>query len=113
MFRRRIINDTKNDVIQSNQNTSPTKTTSSSTRRQIPSRRDSINKESEVRKLSRQSTISPLKDEDYFTEDCKKYFHDYYIFPADKRLLSIMFDTTTFVFNKFIGICHTSDTKNF
>ena len=40
-----IRNDTKDDVVQSNQNTSPTKTTSSSTRRQIPSQHDSMNKE--------------------------------------------------------------------
>lgn len=61
-------NDTKHHNVQYNRNTSPTKTTSSSLHCQTASRHDSMNKESQVHKLSRQSTISPLKDEDYFTD---------------------------------------------
>ena len=63
-----VKNDARSQDAQSNRNTTPTKSNSASIRRQATSSHDNFQKEPEARKLSRQSTISPLKDEDYFTD---------------------------------------------
>ena len=63
-----VKNDARSTDAHSNRNTSPTKSTSASIRRQVISSHDNVQKEPEARKLSRQSTISPVKDEDYFTD---------------------------------------------
>ena len=63
-----VVNNAGSQNVCSSRDVSPPKTNLSSVRRQTSIRQNSVIKEPEVRKLSRQSTISPLKDEDYFTD---------------------------------------------
>ena len=67
-----VITDIKSQDANCSGDTSPAKSTLTSIRRQTNSRQNSIKREVDARKLSRQSTISPLKDDDYFTDVCNQ-----------------------------------------